>query len=124
MAGRASLSIAGGGVGRANAGANPAVNSPLPAERGSKLDPALTELVWRARNGAALTADEKRFAAKGEANVRVTLSEATAAALAQLKDAGLTHVSHKGNEVSGRIAIGKLPALEGLGFVLHIAPKM
>jgi hypothetical protein len=81
---------------------------PGPAPVAGKLDLSLAALVERAQGG--------------EVAVRMTLTNASADSLAQLRQAGLTITRRKRSEVTGRIAVDKLAAVTQLAFVVRIAP--
>jgi hypothetical protein len=117
------MQINGGGAGTANSQVNATTHfGPLPDFRG-KLDPALAALAQRVRSGGKPTAEESRFAINGEAYVRLTLTNASADALEQLRKAGLTITSQQRNEIAGHIRIEKLEALARLPFLVWIAPR-
>jgi hypothetical protein len=119
------IQINGGGTGQVNLQVDgitqlgPAA-APVADDR---LDPALVALVWRVRNRANPGADETRFVIEGEAYIRMTLANVSAALLEQLKKAGLTITNQKGYEVTGHIAVAKLEAMSQLPFIVWIAPK-
>ena len=94
-----------------------------PAPGAGKLDPALVALVQRVRNGARPSAEESRFVSGDEANVRMTLTNASADSLAQLRKAGLTITRQERNELTGHIAVEKLEAITQLAFVVWITPR-
>jgi hypothetical protein len=75
----------------------------------AKIDPALLALVQRMRTG--------------ETNVRITLTDAPADSLEQLRKAGFTVAGQEGNELTGHIAVEKLDAVAQLAFVVHIASQ-
>jgi hypothetical protein len=84
------------------------VNGPL-RSTSWKLDPALVALQGRAHNG--------------EARVRMTLTNASADSLAQLRRAGFIVTRQERNQLTGRIAVAKLAAVAQLAFVVWIAPQ-
>ena len=88
-----------------------------------KLDAALVALVQRVRSGARPSLEESRFVSGGEANVRMTLANASADSLAQLRKAGLTIARQERNELTGHIAVEKLEAVTQFAFVVWITPR-
>jgi hypothetical protein len=79
------------------------------AKETAKIDPSLLALVQGMRSG--------------EAPVRITLTDAPADALDQLRKAGFTIAGQEGNELTGHIAVEKLDAVAQLAFVIRIAPQ-
>jgi hypothetical protein len=67
--------------------------------------------------------EESRFVSGGEANVRMTLTNASADSLAQLRKAGLTITRQERNELTGHIAVEKLEAVTQFAFVVWITPR-
>ncbi len=88
-----------------------------------RLDPALAALAQRVRNGFKPTAEESRFVSGGQAYVRLTLTNASAEALGQLKNAGLTITGQERNEIAGHIPVEKLEAIAQFPFVVWIRPR-
>jgi hypothetical protein len=88
-----------------------------------KLDPALVALILRVRSGARPAAGESQFVSRGKASIRITLDNAPADSLAQLRKAGFSLTRHERNGLTGRIAVEKLEALAQLPFVLRIVPQ-
>ena len=79
-----------------------------------KLDPSLVALVQIVRSAAR---------PGGETKVRITLTNAPADSLAQLRKAGVTITHQQRNDVTGRIAVEKLEAVTQLPFVVWIATR-
>jgi hypothetical protein len=87
-----------------------AAGTTVSAAKGTaKIDPSLLALV--------------QGMGSGEAPVRITLTDAPADALDQLRKAGFTIASQEGNELTGHIAVEKLDAVAQLAFVIRIAPQ-
>jgi len=98
----------------------------LPAARpvgGGKIDPALVALIRGGSRGGAAVAGGRPPASGGEVNVRITVTNASADSLAQLKKAGFTITRQAGTELTGRVALEKLETLAKLPFVVWIAPQ-
>ncbi len=94
-----------------------------PAEvRQSRVDPAIAAVIGRVKRGGRPSVEEARFVFGDQAYVRITLSDASAANLEQLKQAGLTIVRQSGNTVTGHIAVASLERVAKLGFVTWTAP--
>ena len=87
-----------------------AAGTTVSADKGTaKIDPALLALV--------------QSMGSGETPVRITLTDAPADALEQLRKAGFTIASQEGNELTGHIAVEELDAVAQLVFVIRIAPR-
>jgi hypothetical protein len=101
--------------------ATPGVHEEL--KDSGKADPAVAALIQRVKTGGRPSVDESRFVFSGEAYVRVTVSDASPAGLAALRNAGFTITRQEGNVIVGRIAVEKLEALSKLPVVSRIAVR-
>ena len=128
MAGR----VAGGVIGGVFATAgNPAAaprrvteETAAAGNRRSHVDFRIAALIQRVKDGRRPAVDESRFVFGGEAYLRITLADASAANLAQLRKAGLTVAGQQGNTVTGHIALDKLETLAKSAFLSWVAPWM
>ncbi len=124
--------VAGGVIGGVFATAgNPAAAPRRVAEetaaagnRRSHVDFRIAALIQRVKDGRRPAVDESRFVFGGEAYLRITLVDASAANLAQLRKAGLTVAGQQGNTVTGHIALDKLETLAKSAFLSWVAPWM
>lgn len=98
----------------------PVIASPPGA---GKLAPALVVLVQRVRSGAPPSAEESRFISGGWARVHVTLTNASADSLAQLRKTGFAIAHRNRTEVTGQIAVLNLETLAQLPFVVWVKPQ-
>jgi len=108
--------------------AAPPLPAPLPrqiaqVEPPAKLDPPVAALIQRVAAGARPSVDEARFVFGGEAYLRITLSDASASALEQLRKAGLTIIRQDGNVITGHAPVAKVEAISKLGFVARMAAR-
>ncbi|HTS27630.1 MAG TPA: VIT and VWA domain-containing protein [Bryobacteraceae bacterium] len=113
-------------------GAPPPRNGPPPPEQRNvkqasqpapNLDAVIAAVIQRVKTGGRPSVDEARFVFGDQAYIRVTLSDASPAAIGQLRSAGLAVMKTEGNVVVGHIAIAALEALSKLPSVTWIAPK-
>jgi len=77
----------------------------------------------RVAAGARPNVDEARFVFGGEAYLRITLSDGSASALEQLRNAGFTIMRQEGNAIIGHAPVAKVEAISKLAFVTWIAPR-
>jgi hypothetical protein len=102
--------------------------APLPAPAGEpvaaalKVDPRIAAVVQRVKGRLRPGIDEARFVFGGRALVRITLTDASPAALEELKKAGVTITGQRGSIVSGSVAVEKLEAVTLLAIVAQIVP--
>jgi len=89
----------------------------------TKLHPAIAAAIQRVKSGGRPSTDESRFVFGGDAFVRVTVSDASAGALEQLRKAGFVISRREGNVLSGHIPVAGLEAVSNLAFVMWIAPR-
>jgi Ca-activated chloride channel family protein len=89
----------------------------------AKFDPAVAALIQRVAAGARPSVEEARFVFGGEAYLRITLSDASAGALEQLRSAGFTIARQEGNVIIGHAPVAKVEAISKLAFVTWIAPR-
>jgi Ca-activated chloride channel family protein len=107
----------------------PPAPAPLPrklapvATPAPKLDPAVAALIQRVKGAARPGVDEARFVFGGEAYLRITLSDASASALEQLRNAGFTVMRQEGGVIIGHAPVAKVEAISKLAFVTWIAPR-
>jgi hypothetical protein len=83
----------------------------------------VTALIQRVKTGGRPSVDESRFVFGGEAHLRITVADTSAAAMEQLRNAGLVIIRREGNIISGRIAVGNVEALSKLPFITWIAAR-
>jgi hypothetical protein len=88
-----------------------------------KLHAWLYALVDRLRKKAAAGPNESKFVHDGKAEIVVSLSSSSAAAIEKLRKAGLEIVSEKGNILTGRISIEKLAGLADMNEIKLILPN-
>jgi hypothetical protein len=88
-----------------------------------KFAPAVAALAERARSGAPLTAEDARIVSRGQAYLRLTVTNYSPQSLALLRAAGFTILRQDRGDVEGRVAPAKLDALAQLPFVMWIAPR-
>ena len=105
--------VAGGAVGGVLGGIMPS----------AKIHPQVVALIQRVRSGARPNVDEARFVFSGEAYLRITLSDASAGALDQLRKAGFTLTRQEGNVMIGHVPVANVEALSKLPIVTWIAPR-
>jgi hypothetical protein len=67
--------------------------------------------------------DEARFVFGGEAYLRITLSDASASALEQLRQAGFTITRQEGDVITGHAPVAKVEAISKLAFVARMAVR-
>jgi Ca-activated chloride channel family protein len=122
--------MAGGGGGsgifgslmRSRAMASPPPLPPPPSQE-SKLDPAIATLIARVKAGARPGVNETKFVFGNEAYIVLTLTNLSADALNQLRQAGLVITNRQGATIQGHIPIVRLEALSKLPFIQHLAPR-
>jgi Ca-activated chloride channel family protein len=94
--------------------------APAPA---TKLDPAVAALIQRVKGAARPGVDEARFVFGGEAYLRMALSDASASALEQLRNAGFIIMRQEGGVIIGHAPVAKVEAISKLALVTWIAPR-
>ena len=88
-----------------------------------RADPLITALIRRVQAGARPGVDETRFVFGGEAYIRITLNDASAGALDQLRRVGFLITRQEGNIVIGHAPVAKVEAISKLPAVAWIAPR-
>ncbi|MBZ5626499.1 MAG: VIT and VWA domain-containing protein [Acidobacteriia bacterium] len=96
---------------------------PLPQPMPARLDPVITAVIQRVKSGARPSVDESRFVFGDQDYIRVTLNDASPAAIEQLRKAGLVVTRTEGNVVAGHVALASLEAISKLPIVTWIAPR-
>jgi len=91
--------------------------------RAANLHPAVAAVIARVKAGARPSVDEVKFVFGNEAYLRLTVSDASAEVLNQLRQAGLVITGQQGTSIQGHIALTKLESLSRLPFVQFVAPK-
>ena len=81
-------------------------------------------LVDRLEKKTAAGLNESHFVHDGKAEIKITLSEKSPDVIEKVRNAGFEIASEKGNEITGRIAIGKLAGLAEIEEVKLILPKL
>jgi hypothetical protein len=89
----------------------------------AKVDPAVAALIQRVAAGARPSVEEARFVFGGEAYLRITLSDASAGALEQLRSAGFTITRQEGNVIIGHAPVARVEAISKLAFVTRMAVR-
>jgi Ca-activated chloride channel family protein len=92
-------------------------------ESAATLDAAISALIQRVKAGGRPSVDEARFVFGDQAYIRVTLSDASPAAIEQLRKAGLVITKTEGNVIAGHVPLASLEALSKLPLVTWIAPR-
>ena len=98
-----------------------AISAPQPTP--AKLDAVIAAVIQRVKSGARPGVDEARFVFGDQAYIRVTLSDASPAAIEQLRNAGMVVTKSEGNVIVGHVPLASLEALSKLPMVTWIAPR-
>jgi Ca-activated chloride channel family protein len=88
-----------------------------------KLDAVVAAVIQRVKNGGRPSVDEARFVFGGQAYLRITLSDTSAAAIERLRAAGLVVTRIEGNVIAGHVPLAALESLSQLAMVTWIAPR-
>jgi len=91
--------------------------------KSARVDPVIAAIIQRVKAGGRPSVDEARFVFGNDAYIRVTLIDATPAAIEQLRKAGLVVTKTEGAVVSGHIPLAALEALSQLPIVASISPR-
>jgi hypothetical protein len=94
-----------------------------PAPPAAKLDPAVAALIQRVKGAARPNVDEARFVFGGEAYLRIALSDVSAGALEQLRNAGFIIMRQEGGVIIGHAPVAHVEAISKLAVVTWIAPR-
>jgi len=103
--------------------APPAPMEARPRMKGAGIDPVIASLIQRVKSGGRPNVDEAKFVFGGQAYVRITLTEASPAAMEQLRKAGFVITRAEGVVVTGHVLLSGMEALSQLPIVAAIAPR-
>jgi Ca-activated chloride channel family protein len=96
---------------------------PPPPPAPAKLDAAIAAVIQRVKSGARPSVDEARFVFGDQVYIRVTLGDASPAAIEQLRKAGMVVTRTEGNVIAGHVLLASLEALSKLPIVTWIGPR-
>ena len=97
------------------------IASPQPTP--ARLDAVIAALIQRVKSGGRPSVDEARFVFGDQAYIRLTLSDASPAAIEQLRKAGLVVTKTEGNVLVGHVSLAALESLSKLPMIAMIAPR-
>jgi len=101
----------------------PAPLEARPRMKGAGIDPVIASLIQRVKSGGRPSVDEAKFVFGDQAYVRITLTEASRAAMEQLRKAGFVITRAEGTVVTGHVLLSSMEALSQLPIVAAIAPR-